>query len=464
MTTERKLRASKRNTKVKESNDRGIETNQDKPEEAVTVPSKRTRGGAKKDSDPSEPTPSDSKPYVAPKVETAKRNQNKRNKVLTEEEIEALAYLSDDDSDQEVLKPKVVEEPKVKEDPKVKGPVTRKKNMPTVTEAKATKKVPIYMRSAVEPEISANPRIETLDPFEMSVDSDEDEAKKKRKKRTKRKPKKKEAGIILPFGSAKKSNVALALKKMKNLKTPVQKKVEQPEPKVKSPRIVVTEYENEDIADSGNHDDLGDNFEPPPMDDEMVAPEPMVSSPDNVRPQMRLSPKYKPKEQDPPKRYKTPAVPKHMSKVRKDQKASTPRQEEISPQPVTRKPPSKAELMKKCFDFDESSENDDCKTDNESLVDGISPVRNVISNRILMTPAAGPSRASNSFTQIKNSTATTHQSLGGQQIAKPSRFEFFRRPAVQSIRPTMTSYTSTTSSAKTNRLISIGKYRPQQGD
>jgi len=73
------------------------------------------------------------------------------------------------------------------------------------------------MRSAEEPKISANPRIETLDPFEMSVDSDEEEAKKKKKKRTKRKPKKKEAGIILPFGSAKKSNVAQALKQMNKI-------------------------------------------------------------------------------------------------------------------------------------------------------------------------------------------------------------------------------------------------------
>ena len=422
--------------------------------EKVIVPSKKTRGRAKKDIAPSEPTSSKVKP-VASKVQTTNRNPTKENKVLTEEEIEALAYLSDD-SDQEK------EDPKVKEAPKVKGPVTRKKNMPIVAETvqgKETKKVPIYMRSAEEPKISANPRIETLDPFEMSVDSDEEEAKKKKKKRTKRKPKKKEAGIILPFGSAKKSNVAQALKQMKNLKTPVQKKSEQPEPIVQSPRIVVTQHDNEDIADAENYD-VDDNFEPPPMDDEMVAPEPMISSPDNVRPQMRLSPKYKPQEkneQDPPKRYKTPVVPKHMSKVRKDQKASTPRQEEILLKPVPQKPPTKAELMRKCFDFDESSENDDSKTDNESLVDGISPVRNVISNRILMTPAAGPSRASNSFTQIKNSTATTQQYLGGQQIAKPSRFEFFRRPAVQSLKPSMTSYVSTTGNFKSNNLISIGK-------
>ena len=434
---------------MKNSNDCVEESNQDKLVEEVTVPSKKTRGRAKKDITSTEPTSSKFKP-VASKVETTNRNPKKGNKILTEEEIEALAYLSDD-SDQEKEDPKAIEEPKVK------GPVTRKKNMPIVAEAKDTKKVPIYMRSAVEPKISANPKIDTLDPFEMSVDSDEEEAKKKKKKRTKRKPKKKEAGIILPFGSAKKSNVAQALKQMKNLKTPVQKKTEQPEPKVKSPRIVVTQHENEDAVNY----DVDDDFEPPPVDDEMVAPEPMVSSPDNVRPQMRLSPKYKPQEendQDPPKRYKTPAVPKHMSKVRKDQKASTPRQEEISPKAVPQKPPTKAELMRKCFDFDESSENDDSKTDNESLVDGISPVRNVISNRILMTPAAGPSRASNSFTQIKNSTATTQQYLGGQQIAKPSRFEFFRRPAVQSIRPSMTSYASTTSNFKSNRLVSIGKY------
>merc|ERR1711902_243954 len=158
-----------------------------------TVPSKKTRGRAKKDIAPSEPTSSKVKPVA--KVQTTYRNPTKENKVLTEEEIEALAYLSDD-SDQEK------EDPKVKEAPKVKGPVTRKKNMPIVAEtvqAKESKKVPIYMRSAEEPKISANPRIETLDPFEMSVDSDEEEAKKKKKKRTKRKPKKKEAGIILPF-------------------------------------------------------------------------------------------------------------------------------------------------------------------------------------------------------------------------------------------------------------------------
>merc|ERR1711976_628139 len=114
-------------TKVKDSNNRDEENNQDKLSEKVTVPSKKTRGRAKKDIATSEPTSSKVKP-VASKVQPTNRNPTKENKVLTEEEIEALAYLSDD-SDQEK------EDAKVKEAPKVKGPVPRKKNMPIVADS-----------------------------------------------------------------------------------------------------------------------------------------------------------------------------------------------------------------------------------------------------------------------------------------------------------------------------------------
>ena len=110
----------------------------------------------------------------------------------------------------------------------------------------------------------------------------------------------------------------------------------------------------------------------------------------------------------------------------KDQNASTPRLDES-----LQKPPSKKELMKKCFGFDDSSESDDtAKTPNGSLVGDISPVRNMtnLPNRnTFITPAQNVPKRRNDFTVPNNSAL---------RDAKPFRFEpikVFRRPVKKAI-------------------------------
>ena len=114
----------------------------------------------------------------------------------------------------------------------------------------------------------------------------------------------------------------------------------------------------------------------------------------------------------------------------KDQNASTPRLDES-----LQKPPSKQELMKKCFGFDDSSEaasesDDTAKTPNGSLVGDISPVRNMTNlpnSNTFITPAQNVPRRRNDFTVPNNSAL---------RDAKPFRFEpikVFRRPVKKAI-------------------------------
>merc|ERR1719228_3183982 len=86
------------------------------------------------------------------------------------------------------------------------------------------------------------------------------------------------------------------------------------------------------------------------------------------------------------KQYKTPVIPKNMSKLIA-RKASTPRlEEEIPPAKET-----KEELVKKCFGFDTDSADSDTSIGNttrDSLV-GFSPVRSAQPNNhhLIITPA-----------------------------------------------------------------------------
>jgi hypothetical protein len=207
---------------------------------------------------------------------------------------------------------------------------------------------------------------------EFGPEEEPTKGKRKRRPRVGVSRKKTMADIVLTFGQEPKEKVLPKLKEIKNLKTPQPPKQRvKPaatfQPILPPTSIVVTEP---DIS-------MATSFEPePPMPEPSPqllpalppgVPSTSTSTPSNSTSKARTS--QTPKDQSRPsantlappavtQRYRTPAVPKHISKERK---VSTPRPEDQHNAKSTK------EWVKVCFGFsDDESEEDEL---------GISPVR-----------------------------------------------------------------------------------------
>lgn len=154
-----------------------------------------------------------------------------------------------------------------------------------------------------------------------------------------------------------------------------------------------------------DHDDNGDDYyEGPPADD----PE---------QPMSNRSGLFGQSVGEPPKSYKTPAIPRHMTKLQTEN-ASTPRMEErVQPkEPVTVK-----EQIKNAFGFDDS-------TDDEEMDGGesfaISPVRKVTDPvlALLNSPSNSICGASSRLSTLPNSRLSTFSTSSRLSIVPKGGF------------------------------------------
>ena len=265
------------------------------------------------------------------------------------------------------------------------------------------KHVPIYMRKekvgakAEQSFVNMAP-----DPYEeldyLALDDENHFEKNKKKVRgkgganpKKRKPKKTKAELILMFGSSKKDKDAhQAVKQLKNLQTPSQDSKRKQQCEI--PKIAIEDCTKEDseVFENIQLEEMPD----PPHEDHTSNPTITFAAP---------TPPFTDKI-----RNETPKTPIIRSKFVPERKASTPKVATISHHP----PPTRQELMKNCFGFDDSStEDEEEKPKNDSLT--YSPMQNVRSSFIQMTPAPQPPRGRN----VSGSSTTS-------TISGPMRFDF----------------------------------------
>lgn len=274
------------------------------------------------------------------------------------------------------------------------------------------KKRPIYMKSF-------SPIKKSEDPYADSLESDSEAGpskKKMPKKKAIKKPRKKKAQMILAFDTDK-SQVAQALKRIKNLKTPMPPSAPKPlARKFEPPKINITSDTTTVNAPIQPKTPVNKSLSNIPSKSPQVvpassshlsvspqAPPSMVVEDDFMVESVSEDVFNKTEEQaSNSKKYVTPLITKHRSKMVHDRKVSTPRQE-------PEKKPTKKELMEKCFGFDDSTDDSDADQTRESLI-GFSPVvGNSKSNHIMVTPM-------NKNPRGNNPTNTTK--------SKPMRFEF----------------------------------------
>ncbi len=480
---------------VKESPAKRPKTEQPK----VEIPAKKsTRINNKQKTGIAAPAPV---PVLDKKIASKARKPPAKKKTLKPTEIEDLLNepLGGDDannregSDSE-------DEVSFKQSPvKAKLPSPRKSPV---------KRVPIYKKFTENPKptksnkvIDASNIYDTFD-SEDFADDENDAAQKKKKKKRKPRAKKQKADIILAFGSVKKDRVAPVLKQLKNLKTPVVKATsstasailqlkkpvtaparrpfhdsvfDDPQP---GPSSVPDSVANSPKAKSDRHesdadippDDFVDDFIVDyGGDDNDNAPEADKSPP------VTISITNDQGKELELKKYKTPALPRKITKFTDQRKVSTPRVDAQNPA-VNKKVKSKEELMQCNFGFDSTDDDlsEDCggsgnKTDNESLA-GFSPVKrvsnlhpNVAGNLSLASPNA--SKLNSTRMSINSCFTTTSRLVNNdhnrkKETAKPTRFEFklptMRKPNPSRPQPTSkrTAASNRTAPSSVNRATS----------
>ena len=336
---------------------------------------------------------------------------------------------------------------------------TTVKSVSKVTSDASVKHVPIYMRSEKN-DTNEDFSLSNLapDPYEeldyLALDDEEYYAKKKKKTGTKganlkkRKPRKAKAEMILMFGSSKKvKETHQAVKDLKNLQTPSQ---EVKKKQVKVPKIVIGEPKPgpsrlEIPSGIGNQSGVNTDVkkkqfkvpkivieEPKPgpsrleipsgigkksgvktfvieePNDEVFAPD--IPSHEEVHDEQEVE-SIQPSPPTTKRSARTPIVSSKASKFVPERKASTPKTKPND------KPPTKQELIKKCFGFDDSStegeDEEKEKPKNDSI--NFSPMQNVRSSFIQMTPAQ-PSRIRNRNVSASSTTSTN-------TIKGPMRFD-----------------------------------------
>ena len=324
----------------------------------------------------------------------------------TEESDEDLEVSFKEDSyKRKALRPKkVAKKGGEEEEPVVRAP------SPTPSSMSKSSKVPVYMRTTQSPPppakdakksslaqlrslIRESKRISIETPVEESKNTDvydmdagefgpEPEVKKKKK----RKAKKQQARAILAFGNEDRNKVAPILKELKNLKTPVQQQQNQKQriplktlgqPPPLPPPVIVMSPENSLQSSVGFTRDC-DDFLPSINNQPSSINNSARSEGSFLHPQSVVG---QPPSRSPLQRYKTPAIPKHVSK--REGKVSTPRVDGKLETALSNK-----ELVKMCFGFDDSSEDE--AADNDSILD-ISPVKSTNdsnSMRSLMSPSS----------------------------------------------------------------------------
>ena len=260
------------------------------------------------------------------------------------------------------------------------------------------KHVPIYMRKE---KVSAKAEQSFVnmapDPYEeldyLELDDENYFEKNKKKVRgkganpKKRKQKKTKAELILMFGSSKKDKDAhQAVKQLKNLQTPSQDSKRKQQCEI--PKIAIEgTKEDSEVFENIQLEEMPS----PPHEDDTSNPTVTFTAP---------TPPFTDKI-----RNETPKTPIIRSKFVPERKASTPKVATIS------HPPTKQELMKNCFGFDDSSTEDEEKPKNDSL--SYSPMQNVRSSFIQMTPAPQPPRGRN---QANISVATASRQPSASTI------------------------------------------------
>lgn len=271
------------------------------------------------------------------------------------------------------------------------------------------RKRPIYMKT-----FSPEKKITAPDPYDDFGDDDEDAPKPKKSKKTAtkkpRKPRKQKAGMILAFDSNR-TQVAQVVKQIKNLKTPVKpqptknvKSSSSTEEKADLPQIVVTQSPSSSVilepASSfsiKNLSPVASNSATPVREPEQFT---SFVSPTNVTEDVFIPPPAEKSSEKSPassvKTYVTPQVPKHMSKMIHERKASTPRVDE------------KQYAKKNYFGFDDSANSSEGESLHGESLAGFSPVKSLIKrNNVMFTPSAVPAKVPNSSMK-----------------SRPMRFEF----------------------------------------
>ena len=295
------------------------------------------------------------------------------------------------------------------------------KSVSKVTSDASVKHVPIYMRSEKN-DTNEDFSLSNLapDPYEeldyLVLEDEEYYAKKKKKTGTKgvnlkkRKPRKAKAEMILMFGSSEKVKEAhQAVKELKNLQTPSQ---DVKKKQFKVPKIVIEEPKTgpsrlEISSGIGNQSGVNTYVIEEPHD-EVFAPD--IPSHEEVNDEQQAE-SIQPSPSTTKRTARTPIVSSKASKFVPERKASTPKTKPND------KPPTKQELIKKCFGFDDSStegeDEEKEKPKNDSI--NFSPMQNVRSSFIQMTPAQ-PSRIRNRNVSASSTTSTN-------TIKGPMRFD-----------------------------------------
>ena len=298
---------------------------------------------------------------------------------------------------------------------------TTVKSVSKVTSDASVKHVPIYMRSEKN-DTNEDFSLSNLapDPYEeldyLALEDEEYYAKKKKKTGTKganlkkRKPRKAKAEMILMFGSSEKVKEAhQAVKDLKNLQTPSQ---EVKKKQVKVPKIVIEEPKpgpsRLEIPSGIGKKSGVKTFVIEEPNDEVFAPD--IPSHEEVHDEQEVE-SIQPSPPTTKRSARTPIVSSKASKFVPERKASTPKTKPND------KPPTKQELIKKCFGFDDSStegeDEEKEKPKNDSI--NFSPMQNVRSSFIQMTPAQ-PSRIRNRNVSASSTTSTN-------TIKGPMRFD-----------------------------------------
>ena len=273
----------------------------------------------------------------------------------------------------------------------------KKTNVPeSSVNAQDKKHVPIYMRkekNSTEAELSfVNMAPDPYEELDYLALDDEKFIEKNKKKvqgkganTKKRKPKKTKAEQILMFGSTKKDKEARqAIKQLKNLQTPSQESKK----KCVIPKIVIEATKDDgEVFENIQFEDIPspphENHSELPIGTNSTVTLPTPTPSNKIRNETWKTPKVRPN-----------FVP--------ERKASTPKAT------IPHKP-TKEELMKNCFGFDDSSTEDEDKPKNESL--NYSPMQNVRKSFIQMTPAAAPQ-------------PPRGRHVSGSSISAPWRFDF----------------------------------------
>ena len=298
---------------------------------------------------------------------------------------------------------------------------TTVKSVSKVTSDASVKHVPIYMRSEKN-DTNEDFSLSNLapDPYEeldyLALEDEEYYAKKKKKTGTKganlkkRKPRKAKAEMILMFGSSKKvKETHQAVKDLKNLQTPSQ---EVKKKQFKVPKIVIEEPKpgpsRLEIPSGIGKKSGVKTFVIEEPNDEVFAPD--IPSHEEVHDEQEVE-SIQPSPPTTKRSARTPIVSSKASKFVPERKASTPKTKPND------KPPTKQELIKKCFGFDDSStegeDEEKEKPKNDSI--NFSPMQNVRSSFIQMTPAQ-PSRIRNRNVSASSTTSTN-------TIKGPMRFD-----------------------------------------